>query len=210
MKLMIVKPTNGRFFILNVSTKFIAILVACLKMAIISVNAEAASFDCERARTNVEKMICADEDISAYDIILADLYRESRAKEPQNDRLKEQQFNWIKNRDKCANRICLFNSYSKRIREFKVRQCFVKGDEEEFVYWLKRNGEIEGKKKGTAWSLAVHNDTVLDGKIYHRGHLITTSGNDFLGTSSELAINRTLFYFIRSDLWNCDKYKLDN
>ncbi len=76
----------------------------------------AASFDCETARTKVEKMICSDEELSRQDEQLAELYTKSLAVVSYKDDLKLQQRHWIKNeRNTCKNKDCLRLVYSARI-----------------------------------------------------------------------------------------------
>ena len=95
------------------------------------------SFDCSKAKTRVEKLICSDEDISrvdrdmqkAYDLMMGkyDLaYMNEEAKEeikPYLEKLKQSQIDWVKYRDKYCNTIkdekefnsCVFSRYVYRI-----------------------------------------------------------------------------------------------
>ena len=75
------------------------------------------SFDCSKAKTRVEKLVCSDEDISrvdrdmqkAYDLMMGkyDLaYMNEEAKEeikPYLEKLKQSQIDWVKYRDKYCN-----------------------------------------------------------------------------------------------------------
>ena len=96
------------------------------------------SFDCSKAKTRVEKLICSDEDISrvdrdmqkAYDLMMGkyDLaYMNEEAKEeikPYLEKLKQSQIDWVKYRDKYCNtkkdekefRSCVFSRYINRIQ----------------------------------------------------------------------------------------------
>ena len=94
------------------------------------------SFDCSKAKTRVEKLICSDEDISrvdrdmqkAYDLMMGkyDLaYMNEEAKEeikPYLKKLKQSQIDWVKDRDACSSkkdkkefRSCVFSRYINRI-----------------------------------------------------------------------------------------------
>ena len=95
------------------------------------------SFDCSKAKTRVEKLVCSDEDISrvdrdmqkAYDLMMGkyDLaYMNEEAKEeikPYLEKLKQSQIEWVKYRDKYCNtekdkeefRRCVLNKYYNRI-----------------------------------------------------------------------------------------------
>ena len=95
------------------------------------------SFDCSKAKTRVEKLVCSDEDISrvdrdmqkAYDLMMGkyDLaYMNEEAKEeikPYLEKLKQSQIDWVKYRDKYCNtkkdekefNSCVFSRYVYRI-----------------------------------------------------------------------------------------------
>ena len=96
------------------------------------------SFDCSKAKTRVEKLVCSDEDISrvdrdmqkAYDLMMGkyDLaYMNEEAKEeikPYLEKLKQSQIDWVKYRDKYCNtkkdekefNSCVFSRYVNRIQ----------------------------------------------------------------------------------------------
>ena len=96
------------------------------------------SFDCSKAKTRVEKLVCYDEDISrvdrdmqkAYDLMMGkyDLaYMNEEAKEeikPYLKKLKQSQIDWVKYRDKYCNtkkdekefNSCVFSRYVNRIQ----------------------------------------------------------------------------------------------
>ena len=95
------------------------------------------SFDCSKAKTRVEKLVCSDEVLSildrdmqkAYDLMMGkyDLaYMNEEAKEeikPYLEKLKQSQIEWVKYRDKYCNtekdkeefRRCVLNKYYNRI-----------------------------------------------------------------------------------------------
>ena len=96
------------------------------------------SFDCSKAKTRVEKLVCSDEVLSildrdmqkAYDLMMGkyDLaYMNEEAKEeikPYLEKLKQSQIDWVKYRDKRCNaekdekefRRCVFSRYINRIQ----------------------------------------------------------------------------------------------
>ena len=54
------------------------VLLAIMSLAAGSLwlnSAQAASFDCAKARTKVEKMICTNKDLSEWDSLMAEQYR---------------------------------------------------------------------------------------------------------------------------------------
>ena len=78
--------------------------------------AYAASFDCAKATTTIEKQICADDQLSALDSQLAQLYMESRSNSANADLLKSEQRAWLTTvRNKCDDPECLRQAYTARI-----------------------------------------------------------------------------------------------
>lgn len=68
-------------------TGFLAVLA-------ISIDANAAGFDCSKASTSIEKMICNDRILSDLDSAMSNLYSSKK-----DDKLKEIQLDWIKNKE---------------------------------------------------------------------------------------------------------------
>lgn len=75
-----------------------------------------ASFDCTKAKTNVEKMICADEELSALDENLSKAFKEALTNTEDKEKLKKEQFAWMKERDKCQDKSCIKNIYNIKIQ----------------------------------------------------------------------------------------------
>jgi uncharacterized protein YecT (DUF1311 family) len=76
----------------------------------------AASFDCSKAATKQEKLICGDQQLSAADDDLAKAYRRALESSSDKEGLKKQQQNWIKTeRDACQDAPSLLNAYKSRI-----------------------------------------------------------------------------------------------
>ena len=79
--------------------------------------ASAASFDCAKAGTPVEHLICADPGVSALDQRLAETYRSAGARDPH---VKETQRDWLVNtRNKCGTTACLSEAYGARQEALK-------------------------------------------------------------------------------------------
>ncbi len=75
-----------------------------------------ASFDCSKAASPVEKMICADGDLAGLDGQLGQLYKQSVSQGKNSDELKSQQMNWLRQvRNPCTTVVCLANAYRQRI-----------------------------------------------------------------------------------------------
>lgn len=83
--------------------------------------AHAASFDCAKAATTIEKQICADHQLSALDQQLAQSYKDSRTNSANADLLKSEQRAWLVTvRNRCENAECLRQAYSDRISALAV------------------------------------------------------------------------------------------
>lgn len=84
-------------------------LVMCLTIG----QAQAASFDCGKARTQVEKLICANPQLSKLDEELAASYAEAlKSSEP--TRIKAEQKLWLKKRNHCTDAACVLSAYQRR------------------------------------------------------------------------------------------------
>ena len=70
-----------------------------------------ASFDCSKAKTNVEKMICSDKELSVMDENLSKVFKEAIKYTKEKNQLKNEQFAWMKKRNGCKDVKCLIDSY---------------------------------------------------------------------------------------------------
>ena len=80
----------------------------------------AQSFNCEHARTKVEKLICDSEELSALDTKLDSAYQLALSKFDPEDarRLLLEQRTWLgRTRNACRDEACLERAYSQRIGE---------------------------------------------------------------------------------------------
>ena len=86
--------------------------------------ASAQSFDCARAQTRVEKMVCADRAIAELDEYLGRYYAASRAEIPGAGAcLQSDQAQWLKStRDACVDGACLKSAYLNRLAELDPLQ----------------------------------------------------------------------------------------
>ena len=85
-------------------------------LALTSLDARAASFDCKKAATAIEKLTCSDAGLSELDGKLADAYRRALAIVAHPDALKAEQRTWLTaERAKCADVACLREAYQRRI-----------------------------------------------------------------------------------------------
>ena len=118
--------------------KFIVISILLITSNLYSSEKNQPSFDCSKAKTRVEKLVCSDEVLSildrdmqkAYDLMMGkyDLaYMNEEAKEeikPYLEKLKQSQIKWVKHRDRYCDtekdkeefRRCVLNEYYDRIQ----------------------------------------------------------------------------------------------
>ena len=91
-------------------------LIACLVFG----PAQAASFDCHKAQTEVEKLICTDAELSAQDEALARAYKDAAKRTAEPDRYKREQRTWNKAREECLGEsdkaACLKDKYTRRVQ----------------------------------------------------------------------------------------------
>lgn len=74
------------------------------------------SFNCGKARTSVELMICAHQDLAEADVKMASAYKSALARASNRDKLTADQIAWRKNvRDRCNDVTCLREAYKTQI-----------------------------------------------------------------------------------------------
>lgn len=98
-------------------------LIAVVFFAVLAVwsvsKTNAASFDCTKATTKIEKMICANSLISGLDEDLAKAYTEAMANSSNPSYLKEGQRKWLSGRNRCLDEGCLQEKYQQRLSELR-------------------------------------------------------------------------------------------
>src|SRR5688572_16699397 len=83
-----------------------------------------ASFDCAKAKSGSEQLICGDKNLSWQDNTMASRYSAliSRLSEERKETLRRTQRDWLKKREDCAsqerNKECLALLYGNRVMEF--------------------------------------------------------------------------------------------
>lgn len=93
---------------------------AVLLSAVISWAAHAASFDCRKASTRIENLICTDTELSSLDEQLSKAYREALAKGVNKASVKQWQKQWLfLTRDSCADTACLKTVYASHVSELR-------------------------------------------------------------------------------------------
>jgi uncharacterized protein YecT (DUF1311 family) len=86
----------------------------------LAVPAEAASFDCAKAGTKVERIICDTPEISKLDDELAQSYKAALQDQTKAEQIRQAQKQWMKERDGCVVADCVKVSYRNRISALTV------------------------------------------------------------------------------------------
>lgn len=121
---------DGRYFHkchMVLALRSLAIAVCCFLIAAVAIPIVAigASFDCRKAVTTVEKMICASPELSALDVRAARRYADAVATSPGANTLRRQQRDWLRNvRDRCADEACIRSAYQRRSEQFEWMTTF--------------------------------------------------------------------------------------
>jgi uncharacterized protein len=91
-------------------------LLICLGSGV----AHGASFDCNKASTRSEKIICSDSKLSSADERLAKVYKEALAASADKEALRHEQKEWLASeRDVCATVACMLDAYLARIGQLE-------------------------------------------------------------------------------------------
>jgi len=76
---------------------------------------QAASFDCGKATTTAEKLICADAKLSKLDDELARSYKAALQDNQQVNTIRQAQKQWLKERNVCVDAACVKQAYEARL-----------------------------------------------------------------------------------------------
>ncbi len=95
-------------------------IVTCCGVWMFGTSANGASFDCAKGSTKVEHMICDDADISKLDETLFAEYSLSEKDPLRADATRFAQKEWLKERNRCENKLCLDDLYRGRIKHLKA------------------------------------------------------------------------------------------
>lgn len=82
---------------------------------VLAASAQAASFDCANAGAKVEKLICADAELSRLDEELNTVYKTALQDEKQAEATRQTQKQWMKERNGCSDAACVKRAYETRL-----------------------------------------------------------------------------------------------
>jgi uncharacterized protein len=164
---------------MQISSKVITIFIYAVFFGFLN-KSFAASFDCNQAKTPVEKTICNNEKISQLDEELAVIFKEAVKREAQT--IKEQQRNWIKVRNSCKGENCVHEAYKNRISELNE---FVRSFDKEMNYVARAKQEEQKNLDKTEFKPTDKDKRIIDythlanvcAGFYSRWSLNATSKN---------------------------------
>jgi len=90
-------------------------LVLVTTLVVLIPRAQAATFDCKKGSSFVEKVICSDSRLSSMDDQVGRLYKDALAKSSNEDALRDEQKAWLSSRNQCKDSDCIMKAYSERI-----------------------------------------------------------------------------------------------
>ncbi|MBZ0093917.1 MAG: lysozyme inhibitor LprI family protein [Sulfuricella sp.] len=107
---------------------------------VMALPAQAASFDCGKAQSTVEKMVCTDTELSRLDEEIAKVYGEVLKIFPDEALLKKQQRGWLKARNQCKEITCVRDYYRGRLAELNEANVFKA--EESYTLVMSKDDEL--------------------------------------------------------------------
>jgi uncharacterized protein len=96
------------------------IISVVLGLLSLSLTAKAASFDCDKAATTVEKLICSDSSLSKFDDGLSTLYKYVLLDKSQSRTIKQDEKQWVKERNACTDVSCIRGKYLTRLMQLNL------------------------------------------------------------------------------------------
>lgn len=93
--------------------------IMCL-FGLLALSAQAASFDCAKAETKIEKLICGDAELSRLDEETSAAYKAALKDVKHADFVRQSQQQWIKERNVCKASDCVKRSYERQLSTLKL------------------------------------------------------------------------------------------
>ena len=88
-----------------------------LFLLLLATTASAASFDCTKAKTETERTICSNENLSSLDETLNEKYEQELTRENAAKSIRAAQKAWLEVRNRCRDSTCLEEKYEQRIAD---------------------------------------------------------------------------------------------
>jgi uncharacterized protein len=113
---------------------------ATLMCLVLTPWAWAATFDCDKASTFVEKVICSDLRLTNLDDQLGRLYKDALAASSNSGALKAEQKAWLSSRNQCKDSDCIMKAYDDRISVLGAMSAPAKSGDVTGTYKMKDRG----------------------------------------------------------------------
>jgi uncharacterized protein len=113
---------------------------ATLMCLALTPSAWAATFDCDKASTFVEKVICSDLRLTNLDDQLGRLYKDALAASSNSGALKAEQKAWLSSRNQCKDSDCIMKAYDDRISVLGAMSAPAKSGDVTGTYKMKDRG----------------------------------------------------------------------
>ena len=117
-----------------------ATLMCLILMPFLMPWARAATFDCDKASTFVEKVICSDTRLTNLDDQLGRQYKDVLAASSNGGALKAEQKAWLSSRNQCKDSDCIMKAYDDRIRVLNAMSAPAKSGDVTGTYKMKDRG----------------------------------------------------------------------
>jgi uncharacterized protein len=118
----------------TVRNKRILCVVLTAGLAVFVAHAYAASFDCAKAGSKIERLICDNPDISKLDEELSVAYKNTLADPTRADATRQAQKQWLKDRNACPDSACVKVAYRKRVAALSVVETPAAGDNAKYGF----------------------------------------------------------------------------
>jgi uncharacterized protein len=113
---------------------------ATLMCLVLTPWAWAATFNCDKASTFVEKVICSDLRLTNLDDQLGRLYKDALAASSNSGALKAEQKAWLSSRNQCKDSDCIMKAYDDRISVLGAMSAPAKSGDVTGTYKMKDRG----------------------------------------------------------------------
>lgn len=147
--------------------KDIWIALLAISASMLAPAAEAASFDCAKAGTRAERLICDNPYISALDDKLGVAYKAALKNKQQPDRIREEQRDWLREREEYITAWDMLIAYKDRLKALGVTNIYPdrKPGEKRDRYFITDESEfIENESENRPFCRAVL-DALINKKV---------------------------------------------
>lgn len=124
--------------------RFAQLLIGLVVIALGS-HSRAASFDCAKAATRPERMICSNQELSGMDDQLGALYARISRQTDAPGPMRAEQRRWLRERDQCRTPDCLVAAYSSRIADLEIVEASAKPARPETQSCLQSRGAAQAR-----------------------------------------------------------------